>query len=140
MLNFSKSVGLVFVVLFSFISCNKDDKIAKNIFNSWEIVNFVSLESGAYPKNNDYNPIIQFNKDGSYLLQLDVNNCNGNYTLSEENEITITTSTCTYVCCDSDFSEKITAMLPQVTSFNINKNKMKLDVPGWGWINLELHD
>lgn len=140
MINFLKIALPFFLILCSFSSCEKDEKIPKDIYNRWEIVDFMSIESVAYPKNNDYNPIIQFNKDGSYLLQLDVNNCNGNFTLSGENEITLTTSVCTYVCCDSDFSEKIQEMLQHVHSYSIEKNKLKLNIEDWGWINFELYN
>ncbi len=131
---------LVFVVLFALISCNKDDQTAKDIYNRWKIVDFMSVESAVYPKNNDYNPIIQFYREGNYTLELDINSCSGSFNLSSGNSIEISATGCTYICCDSKFSEKISTMLPQVKSYEMNKNKMKLNIEGWGWINLELND
>ena len=31
-------------------------------------------------------------------------------------------------------------MLPQVSSYTIEGNILKLNFPQWGWINLELHN
>lgn len=140
MVNISKITVLAFIVLFSFISCTKDDEIANDIYRSWEIVDFMSIESVAYPKNNNYNPVIQFHDDGKFTLQLDINSCFGSFNLLLGNNIEISEVGCTLVCCDSDYSEKVITMLPQVTSYSINANQLKLNVPGWGWINLELHN
>ena len=126
MFNISRLMVLFFVVLFSFISCNKDSKIVKDIYNCWEIVDFMSVESVAYPKNNDYNPIIQFYKEGNYTLDLDVNGCSGEFNLTGEGEIEITLAGCTKLCCDSDFSKKIQEMLSQVSSYSIERNKLPI--------------
>ncbi len=91
-------------------------------------------------KNNEYNPIIEFYKEGNYTLELDVNGCSGEFKLTGEGEIEITLAGCTKLCCDSDFSKKIQEMLSQVSSYSIERNKLKLNITGWGWINLELND
>ena len=140
MINTSKLMVLVFVIFLSFVSCNKDEKIAKDIYNRWEIVDFISLESVAYSKNNNYNPIIQFHKEGNYMLELDKNSCMGSFNLSFGNTIEISAAGCTKLCCDSKFSEKITSVLSNVESYEIDNNKMKLKIPEWGWINLVLND
>ena len=138
--NTSKLMVLVFVIIISFVSCNKDDKIVKDIYNRWEIVDFISLESVTYPKNDNYNPIIQFQKEGNYILELDVNSCMGGFNLSSGNTIEISAAGCTKLCCDSKFSEKIISILSKVESYEMVNNKMKLNIPGWGWINLVLND
>jgi len=133
---------LLFILLFgyTFNSCNRHDDVAIEIYNRWEVVDFISVESILYAKDNDFNPVIQFQKNGCYTLQLDVNNCTESFSLSGNEGIEITAAGCTKICCDSDFSNKITEMLAQVDSYSIEKNKMKLNVSGWGWINLELNN
>ncbi len=127
---------LFFLVLLS--SCrDKDKNLDGNILGKWEIQEFMSVESVLYSKANDYCPQIKFNTDGSYDLFLDVNECLGSFELGEENVISITTAGCTYVCCDSDFSEKATAMLPQVESYVFQNDELELHVPGWGWLVLK---
>lgn len=98
---------------------------------------FMSIESVAYSKDKNYNPVIQFNTDGSYSLKLDINYCGGSFSLTGENGIAISAGGCTKICCDSKFSQKFTEMLPKVISYSIERNKMKLNVSGWGWIELE---
>lgn len=130
-------VVLLFVVSVS--SCNKDEKIyADDIYNIWEATDYISLESSYHSKIDNYSPVIEFKENGSFTLKLDRNNCTGNFTVSGENGIEITGPGCTKICCDSDFSNKIAVMLPQVKSYSIEGNRMKMYVPAWGWINLEL--
>lgn len=110
------------------------------MYGKWEVTGFMTVESMAYPTKNGFYPIIEFRDDGSYKLKLDVNSCLGNFALLENNQITLTVSGCTKMCCDSEFSNKLIQMLPQVESYQIESNILKLEVPDWGWINLELND
>ncbi len=129
------------LILLAAVSCEKNEaRDADYIFNKWEVVDFMSVESMLYAKENDYNPLIEFLKDGTYLLKLDVNSCSGNFELLKNEGIQIASPGCTKMCCDSDFSKKLNEMLPQVESYSIEQNKLILDIPGWGWINLELNN
>ncbi len=129
---------ITIIIFLISLSCNRHDEIVKDIYNRWEITDFMSVESVLYEKDNNFDPVIEFYRNGSYSIQLDVNNCLGGFSLPGNEEVNITVRGCTKMCCDSDFSKKIIEMLPQVDSYSIEKNKMKLNVPGWGWINLEL--
>ena len=132
----------VFTLLFfsSLFSCQKEkNEVADDIYNTWEVVEFMSVESVIYLKDDNYNPVIEFINDGSFKLRLDVNSCFGSFNLSGNDSIEIITSGCTYVCCDSDFSSKFVMILSKVESYTINGNKMKLNIPDRGWINLKLH-
>ena len=100
----------------------------------------MSVESVAYPKKDGYNPVIEFNNDGTYYLKLDMNSCIGIFTLTDNSGISMTAPGCTKICCDSEFSKKFVEMLPQVKSYQLENNNLKLEVPEWGWINLELND
>ena len=133
---------LFFILSFAgiFISCNRTDDVAKDIYERWEILDMMSVESVLYAKENNYNPQIEFYVNGSVSLKLDANNCIGDFTLTGQGEIKINLVGCTEICCDSDFSKKIQDMLSLVKSYSIEGNKMKLNVPGWGWINLKLYN
>lgn len=98
----------------------------------------MSIESLLYAKDNGYNPVIEFKHDGTISFQLDKNSGTGTFEISGENELEITNLGWTDMCCDSDFSEKFVEMLPPVTSYSIQTDGMKLNVPEWGWINLNL--
>lgn len=131
---------LIFSFLVLFYACNDDDDCGcndGNIVGKWEVKEFMSIESVLYAKDDDYNPTIEFKSDGITDIRLDVNSCFGDYELGDEPTLNISDSGCTEACCDSDFSMKFIEMLPQVGSYEIEDNMLKLYVSGWGWINLK---
>jgi heat shock protein HslJ len=101
------------------------------------VKDFISLESVAYPKNEDVKILLTFSKNGSYNLKLDINSCGGQFKTSGVNGISIGSTACTEACCDSPFSVKVASMLSKVTSYQIDKNSLRLEVPQWGFIELE---
>lgn len=132
--------NIIFFMLAIF-SCDNDETIRKtNILGKWMATDFMSVESVLYSKKDGFNPVIEFKDDDSYILKLDMNSCMGNFTLPKNNIISLSASGCTKMCCDSEFSNKFVQMLPKVESYKIENNKLKLEVPGWGWINLELNN
>ena len=136
------SFHLSLLFLIFLFSCKKNEEgkvVPEDICHSWEIVDFMSVESVYYAKDPQKTILITFTTDNSYELKLDVNSCSGNFTINSDNEIEITGPGCTEICCDSDFSEKIVIMLPQVESYTFEGETLKLHVPAWGWINLELY-
>ena len=76
-------------------------------------------------------------KQGILEIQLDINMCGGDYEVGLDSTLNMDNAACTKACCDSQFSQKFVEMLPRVESFEIENNKLKLQVPEWGWINLE---
>lgn len=119
-----------------FNACNDDCDCNRQIVGQWEVDDFMSLESAVYPKDDNYSPLIKFESDGNYSLALDVNVCGGEYSLSSTDSVSISGAGCTKICCDSEFSKKITTMLPQVSTWSINGDELRLTVDRWGWINL----
>lgn len=134
-------ITYLFVLVFVVFSCDKSEtEVRKAFYGKWNVTGFISVESMAYPTKNGFYPNVEFKEDGSFKLNLDVNSCKGNFTLLENNQISISASGCTKMCCDSEFSNKLYQMLPQVGSYQIENNILKLEIPGWGWINLESND
>lgn len=130
-----------FLFISILFSCDKSENEGSGeLFHSWVIMDFMSVESAAYAKDKNFSPVIEFKKDGRYSLKLDVNNCSGTFNLTGESNIDISAAGCTKICCDSKFSQKFVAMLPQITDYSIEGNKLKLNVPGWGWIELKLNN
>lgn len=130
------SVFSCFLIL---VACRKENEVCVDqIYRTWEAKKFMSVESVAYPKNENKPILITFDAEGNYLLKLDVNSCFGKVDFSENNRIEIEPAVCTEACCDSRFSEKLVTMLPEVTTFGIEGNTLKLNVPGWGYIECEL--
>jgi len=133
-----KIVSILIVALLTlFFACEKsNDGNIQNLNSKWEVTTFSSIESVAYPKDNNYNPIIEFRADGTFSLKPDVNQCGGSFSTSGEDQISISASACTKICCDSPFSQKVIEMLPLVESFYIEGKALKLIVPEWGWMEL----
>jgi heat shock protein HslJ len=129
-------LGLIFGLFFS---CDKSGIESKvSIYSKWEVTTFMSIESMAYSKDNNYNPTIEFNSNGSYTIKPDMNHCIGTVSLLGENGIVISVAGCTKICCDSKFSQKFIEMLPRVKTFSIEGKNLKLNIPDWGWIELEV--
>ena len=135
-----KSVFILFIfaLIIVLFACDDDDDCSciGEIYGKWEVEGFMSVESVAYLKDNNYNPIIEFQNDGTIDIVLDVNSCFGDFELGEELTISISDAGCTEVCCDSDFSNKFMEMLPQVGTYEIEDDELRLYVSGWGWIEL----
>jgi len=133
------SILSVVIFLLSLISCQKDQaSVADEICAPWEAKTFVSIESVAYPKNENTSILLIFRKDGTYSLRLDVNSCGGTFNSGKNNQLEIQSPACTEACCDSKFSEKLAMMISKVTSYSISGNTLKLNVPQWGYIECEI--
>jgi len=134
-----KSLYYFVVLTFILLLYSCDDKncnCSVEIIGKWEVEEFMSIESVLYAKNNDYSPFVEFNADGSFEIHLDINVCSGTFELSKESGILFSNIGCTDACCDSDFSEKFIEMLPRIENYSLEENGLKLEVPGWGWIEL----
>lgn len=129
----------VLSVFLTLNSCHEDQvSVAGDICQTWEAKTFISVESVAYPKNEDKAITLTFRKDGTYSLKLDINNCGGNFTSGENGKLEIESPVCTEACCDSKFSEKLAKMLSKVTTYEIDGSVLKLHIPQWGYIECEI--
>jgi len=131
-------VTIISLFMLAIFSCDKSepDKTG-SICGKWAVTDFISVESISYPKKDGFNPVIEIKIDGTYNLKLDMNSCMGNFTFSDPNMISFSASGCTKMCCDSEFSQKFTEMLPRVKTFSMEDRMLKLNIPDWGWIVLE---
>jgi hypothetical protein len=128
-------LALSIFVIFSF---NKNDTDGNNdIYGKWKVTQILSVESVLYTKKDGYNPRIEFKTDGTFSLRLDENSCGGSFALTKSKGISFSGAECTEICCDSGFSQKIARMLTHIKSYHFEKDKLKLVVPGWGWMELE---
>ena len=128
----------ILILMFTLISCNKDKEENSILFSTWEAKSFMSVESVAYPKNENNKIMLTILPSGTYQLKLDVNSCGGIITWEKNNQLKIDSPACTEACCDSKFSEKLVAMLSKVSSYSIEGQTLKLNVPQWGHIEFVL--
>lgn len=121
------------------ISCEKEQQVAdEDLCQTWEAITFISVESVVYPKHENSPVLLTFNKDGTYNLELDINSCGGSFEISNKNQISIESPVCTETCCDSPFSIKLANTLSKVTTYSIEDHTLQLNVPKWGFIELEV--
>lgn len=137
-----KAIFYVLTFFWAFMlvdSCQKEVTVTDDdLCHTWEATTFISVESVAYPKKDNYSPQLTFKRDGTYNLKLDINSCGGTYRTGKGQLIELEIPTCTEACCDSQFSNKLASTLPKVTSYSIEDNTLQLNVPGWGYIELEV--
>jgi hypothetical protein len=120
-------------------SCKKDNAPAVyTLYNTWEVKEFISLQSTNYQKIAANKTLITFDRSGTYQLKLDVNTCSSTFKSVVENVIDIGIPECTEACCDSEFSKKFEALLPSTTSYSISGKVLMLNVPHFGTIKLAL--
>ena len=131
------SLVILLILFLNLNSCNKDNE-SSGLYHTWEAKEFMSIESVAYPKNENTKILLSFNSSGTYHLKLDVNSCGGNFATGKNNHLEIESPACTEACCDSKFSEKLASMLQKVTTYEISGSTLMLNVPQWGFIELEL--
>ena len=121
------------------ISCKKEKvSVVADICHTWEAKSFRSLESMAYPKEENKPILLTFNKDGTYRLKMDINSCGGRFKAANSHQIEIGIPACTETFGDSRFSNKLAVILAKVNSFNIKGHSLLLNVPQWGFIEFEL--
>lgn len=127
------------IVITALCACTKDNSSGtEKLYQTWEAKEFMSIESVAYPKNANTKVLLTFQSTGKYQLKLDINSCGGNFSVGKNNQLEIGSTACTEACCDSKFSEKVAAMLSKVTTYEISGKTLKLNVPQWGYIELQL--
>jgi hypothetical protein len=129
----------ILVLLLLIVACKKDGNTKTvDIYREWEVTGFMSVESVAYPKTEGNRIMLTFNSTGVYQVHLDINYCSGNFTVGKNCQLQIQSSGCSKACCDSKFSEKLIETLPKVTSYEIVGGQLKISVPQWGYIELQL--
>ncbi len=129
-------IVIYFSFLFMLMACQKvNETPPESLVQTWEVVEFMSLESVAYPRIEGKKIVFTINSDGTYKLQLEFNQCSGTYQTGNEATISIGATSCTEMCCDSKFAERLVQLLPRVESYKIACNTLQLIVPEWGWIS-----
>ena len=115
-------------------TCEKKDIDIDITSCKWEVIS--SKKSGQIfsdkPKDSY---ILEFNSDTTYSLSLDINNCDGQYEISDKGKINFTTVVCTLICCDSEFAENLPPLLHNITDYFIRGDILTLT--GDGQIKLE---
>ncbi len=109
---------LIFIITLSLISwsCAKEDINIDITSSTWEVVKIKNQGESSYSRaKDDY--ILKFENDSTYTLELDVNSCFGTYKILDNGSIEISGLGCTYICCDNEYSDKLSQLIPKMTSY-----------------------
>ncbi|MGV3587738.1 MAG: META domain-containing protein [Adhaeribacter sp.] len=133
----SGSISLLILVLFSLLvieACQKETEKPEALLQKWQVVSMRRPNSASqqYPVK-PY--ILQFKKDKSLTFKLDVNNCDGAYTVSQPGQIKIERLAYTEICCDSDIAQELASLLHHVNTYQIQADILTLN--GLGELKLK---
>lgn len=130
----AKHILILFILAALTTTCEKLEGPAKNVFQTWEVVDFVSVESLTYSKYNNSRILLTINSDKTYNLSLDINTCGGSILSISELGIVFGNPACTEACCDSDFASRFTELLPFINMYKVDGDTLRLSIPDWGFI------
>ena len=118
------------------LSCDCTETDLSGIVRTWQIVSVHTVDSTDPNLNPEDNLTITFHDDQTYDLSLEVNKCQGNYSVWENDSIEISYPVCTEMCCDSEFSGKLLGLLPYTTTYRIDRSRLLLYAEN-GFVKLE---
>ncbi|MDF1573896.1 MAG: META domain-containing protein [Bacteroidales bacterium] len=122
---------LLFLLLSGLVgsSCQKEDIDMDLRENAWKVEKI--RKSGQFTfTGTDSNYILQFVSDETYNLRLDVNTCFGSYDIPEIGRVEILAMACTKICCDSEFAEDLSLLLPKMTGYYARGDELHLEGEG----------
>ena len=105
---------LLFIVI-SF-SCGKKDIYLDLTSNDWEVIKIKKQGESSYTKAEE-SYILKFTNEQTYSINLDVNECFGDYEIMGSGNIEVGQMGCTEVCCDSEFATTLSDLFPKMTSY-----------------------
>jgi len=117
------------VLLVLFTSCNKEiiDSEKDMAIDEWKVKK-IRKEGGSYLyATEDY--IFKFNTNNTFNLNLDVNGCIGQYIIGK-GSIEIAFPSCTEICCDSYYANELIHLLPEMTRYSLENNRLVFEGQG----------
>jgi len=129
-----KLIKLIFL-LFALVpilivtSCGKKDIYIDLTSSNWEVVKIKKQGESSYTKAEE-SYILKFTDKQTYNVNLDVNECFGEYNIKSSGNIYMSTMGCTEICCDSEFALSFSELLPKMTSFYGNGDELIFEGEG----------
>lgn len=111
-----KLIFIISLICLVILSCKKEDINIDMKSNKWVVIKMKSQGESTYTKASE-SYVLEFTSDTTYTLKLDVNICFGHYEIMNSGNIIISPMGCTKICCDSDFAEDLSQLLPKMTEY-----------------------
>ena len=114
-----------FMVLLTLNACSEERSIDSLVGTEWLLTDLEISLDNLVPET-DY--ILKFDSETNFSMNLDVNNCGGNYEDFNDGMINFKAGlACTKICCDSEFSNKLARLFPSIVTFRIQNDVLTLD-------------
>lgn len=110
-------------------SCAKKDIYIDLTSSNWEVVKIKKQGESSYTKAEE-SYILKFTNEQTYNVNLDVNDCGGEYEISSYGNINLGLMGCTEVCCDSEFALSFSELLPKMTSYYAKGDELVFEGEG----------
>jgi len=110
-------------------SCAKKDIYIDLTSNDWEVVKIKKDGDSGYTKARE-SYILSFTSENTYAINLDVNNCFGDYDITSDGNIDFGLMGCTEVCCDSEFAQNLSLLFPKMTKYYGKGDELILEGEG----------
>jgi len=110
-------------------SCDKKDIYIDLTSNDWEVVKIKKDGDSGYTKARE-SYILSFTSENTYAINLDVNNCFGDYDITSDGNIDFGLMGCTEVCCDSEFAQNLSLLFPKMTKYYGKGDELILEGEG----------
>ncbi len=110
-------------------ACKKDNVVVPGditfIVHKWEVLS-ITTPGASQPQKNPKAYTFVFTSRKELTFILDVNDCMGFYAIPEAGKILIDWYGCSKVCCDSDFANAMTQLVPKLTDYTIKSDTLTL--------------
>jgi heat shock protein HslJ len=117
--------GIIYFIFLTLLSCKKENINITS--HKWEVVSV--KESGqTFSDKPKESYILDFTRNSTYQLKLDVNNCSGKYVIPVKGKISFGSAVCTKACCDTEFAENLLKMLNEVSDYYVKGDILTLKV------------
>ena len=126
-------LGLFLII---FPSCEKEniDTEIDITLNEWKVIK-IRKQGELFYLSATESYIFEFINDTTFTFNLDVNSCGGQYKIISKGNIKLGCTYCTEICCDSDYAEELLQLIPNMTKYYGEDNKLIFE--GQGEIILE---
>lgn len=128
----------ILLMSISINACQKIEGPAGDVFKTWEVKDFVSIENSSYARDENSPIYISINDDQTYNLQLEQNTCQGEILGITELTIIMEQPGCTKMCCESSFSRRFEELIPSISMYKVTGTTLRLYIKNWGFIECEL--
>jgi heat shock protein HslJ len=126
----SKFYFVLLLIIFS--SCEKEnvDNHIDLTLHEWQVIKYREYGKISYSVVKE-RYVLKFNNiDKTLGFNLDVNNCGGNYKILGNSNIEIENPYCTEICCDSEQAEEFVRLIPKMTKYSLEDNRLVFEGQG----------